>query len=363
MDALSSLLAVFASAFQQQNRQFSLHTTDTSLDGDLLPHTLVGNEQLSEPYRFQLECLCADVTLELKSLLGQGVDIVIHGPVERTLSGIITAAQQLGADGGFARYGLTVEPALSVLALSRNSRVFQDKSVVEIVGLLLDEHGATNPVFAQCFRHRQQLTQTYPTRSYCQQYRESDLAFIERLLREEGISYYFDFAHGADQVGLHTLVLFDADAELAAAPQNQIRFHRADATEADDTLTQWQSSRQIRSGAVQLASFDYSGVYTQEGSGRSAIDHGEAGGGLSESLEDYDPQSLYYGADNSELARYAALRQQSQDLSAKTFTGSGVVRGIGPGQWFALMDHPIHDQDGESDRQFVVTASASGRTQ
>jgi len=86
-----------------------------------------------------------------------------------------------------------------------------------------------------------------------------------------------------------------------------------------------------RSRGVQLASFDYKGVYTQAGGDSSVIDHGDAGAGLTSNLEDYDPQSLYYGSDNSDVSRYAALRQQAHDLNAKTFTGSGVVRGLGAG--------------------------------
>src|SRR5690606_26808322 len=273
---------------------------------------------------------------------------------ERILSGLITRAEQLGSEGGFARYSLIIEPALAVLKLRRNSRVFQDKSVVDIVGLILDEHIANNPVFAQCFRHQSKLTQSYPARSYCQQYRESDFAFIDRLLREEGISYVFDFDHGADAVGLHTLVLFDSGSELQPATQNTIRFHRADATENDDAMTDWSAHRQIRSGGVSLASFDYKGVFTQQGADQTRVEHGDIGGGLIAALQDYDPQSLYYGADNSELGRYAALRQQANDLQAKSFSGRGVVRGISAGQWFTLDDHPAHEDDGIADRQFVV---------
>jgi type VI secretion system secreted protein VgrG len=356
MDAQSALLDAFASAFTVNNRFFSLAFTDAALDGVLLPHTLSGEEHVSKPFRFTVDCLGDDARIELKSLLGVGVDIAITltGGGERVISGIVTHSQQLGSNGGFARYQLIVEPAFAVLRLRRNSRVFQDKSVVDIVNIMLDEHIATNPVFAQCFRHREQLTATYTPRSFCQQYRESDFAFIERLLREEGISYFFDFEHGADEAGLHTLVLFDAGTELTAAPQHSIRFHRADATEADDTIIDWTAQRRIQSGAVQLASYDYKGVYTQQGADSSVIDHGDAGGGLSAGLIDYDPQALYYGADARELNNYATLRQQAHDVIAKTFYGSGVVRGIGAAQWFTLDDHPAHEDDGEADRQFVV---------
>lgn len=89
-----------------------------------------------------------------------------------------------------------------------------------------------------------------------------------------------------------------------------VRFHRADATENEDSITQWHASRQIQSGSVSVASFDYTGVYPQQGRDASVIDQGDSGGGLASSLEDYDPQSLYYGADNSELNRYAAPASQ-----------------------------------------------------
>lgn len=357
MDAeLNRVLATFASAWQGDSRLFSLYFADASLNSELLPHALVGEEHISACYKLDLTCLSSDASLELKSLIAQAVYVAVHlnDGSERVIAGIVTAARQLGSDGGFARYGLTIEPALAALKLRRNSRVFQDKSVVDIVGLILDEHIQNNPVFAQCFRRKEQLAHAYPTRSYCQQYRETDLAFIERLLREEGISYYFDFERGTDEVGLHTLVIFDNNAALNAALQTTIRFHRADATEQDDTITEWHAQRQIQPGAVQLASFDYKRVYAQQGGDSSRIDQGEAGFGLTAALEDYDPQALYYSSDNSDLKRYATLRQQAYELGAKTFSGSGVVRGLGAGQWFTFDDHPAHEDDGAADRQFVV---------
>ena len=61
------------------------------------------------------------------------------------------------------------------------------------------------------------------------------------------------------------------------------------------------------------------------------------------------------GSDPDEMARYTTLRQQAKDLASKTFQGEGTVRHLVPGSWFELADHPIHDQDGPEDRQFLVT--------
>lgn len=242
MDAIASAL----STLSQTNRLFSLHFTDAALDSDLLPHTLSGEEHVSKPIHFTLECLSSNVAIELKTLIGQGVDIAIHRDGDdRVLSGLITRVQQLGSDGGFARYSLTIEPALAALKLRRNSRVFQDKSVIDIVTLILDEHIQKNPVFAQRFRQRSAVTQSYPTRSSCQQYLESDFAFVTRLLREKGISYYFDFAYGSDEIGLHTLVLFDAGSELKMAQHGSVRVHRANATELKIEFTRSEISLRL----------------------------------------------------------------------------------------------------------------------
>ena len=91
-----------------------------------------------------------DGALELKSLLGLPVVLSVAdangGKVERC--GVISQAQLLGSDGGFAKYALTVEPPFALLRYRRTSRVFQNLSVPDIVKQILAEHQAKNPVFA-----------------------------------------------------------------------------------------------------------------------------------------------------------------------------------------------------------------------
>jgi len=64
-----------------------------------------------------------------------------------------------------------------------SSRVFQDVTAPEIVEHILQEHIAANPAIAAILKVQFNLRKQYPTRSYCLQYRETDLAFIERLLQ------------------------------------------------------------------------------------------------------------------------------------------------------------------------------------
>ena len=141
---LSSLLSSFGSVFSQNARLLRLRfANDSTIAPDLLlPQRLSGTEALSACYRYELECLSADMHIELKDLLGQPVEIglLLADGDERVMAGVITQAKQLGGDGGFARYGLRVEPAIATLAHRMNSRVFQDKSVPDIVTAVLEEH-------------------------------------------------------------------------------------------------------------------------------------------------------------------------------------------------------------------------------
>ena len=377
LNSLPDLLSSGVSLFGQGARIFKLRFSEQSdiPEDTLLPHRIVGEESLSQLYRYTLDCLSVDTHLELKELLGQPIEVAILLPEggERLLTGLVTRAEQAGADGGFAKYVLTIEPALATLAYRRNSRVFQDKTVPQIVETILNEHGTSNPAFNKSFQHQAELSETYPIRSYCLQYRETDLAFIQRLLAEEGISYRFthgpdpktslkssdDASETGDESGkdtpLHTLILFDANHHLPENGQPSARFHRTDGIEADDAIDQWTGSRQIHSSQTQLASYDYKGVTTYTGTEATRSKQGDAGNDLTTSLEDYDPQTGYYGSDPDDMARYTKLRQQAKDLASKTFQGEGTVRSLHPGTWFELQDHPIHDQDNPEDRQFLVT--------
>ncbi len=105
---MSNLLASFASAFTQDQRLLTLHLGDGASDGaQLLPQSVTGDEALSQPYRYQLECLSPDVGLPLKSLLGLPVQlgILTADGEEVVRCGVVTAAQALPADGGLPAMG------------------------------------------------------------------------------------------------------------------------------------------------------------------------------------------------------------------------------------------------------------------
>ncbi|SMF12753.1 type VI secretion system Vgr family protein [Pseudogulbenkiania subflava] len=364
---LSSLLASFAAAFTQDQRLLTLQLGDGGRWGEtLLPLAVNGDEAVSDSYRYRVECLSPDAGLELKSLLGVPVRLGIAGVdgAEQVRCGVVSAAETVGSDGGFAKYALTIESPFALLRLRKTSRVFQDLSVPDIVRQVLAEHAAANLVFATVQSLDFALAGELPPRSYCLQYRESDYDFIVRLLHEEGLGWRFE--HGAEMTERGSaasrgnspqvqLIAFDDPYSLPPAGVERVRFHRSDATEAEDGLTRWDGTRQIVSGSVALATFDYQPVATDHSGDGSAVDQGTDGARLQSSLQDYDIPGQYYAGDADQLAHYTRLRQQAHDVQAKRFDGGGSVRGLTAGQWFRLDDHPAHEWDSAEQREFVVT--------
>ncbi|MBP4044419.1 type VI secretion system Vgr family protein [Chromobacterium violaceum] len=352
---LNALLASFASAFGQDRRVLTLQLGTGQIAAEqLLPLSLQAEEGLSQPYRYTLTCLSPDTHIELKSLLGQPARIGIEDASsgESIRCGVVSQARLAGADGGFAKYELTIEPPFALLRHRRTSRVFQDLTVPDIIQQILSEHQQSNPAFARVQTLAIQVQPAQP-RSYTLQYRESDYEFIVRLMHEEG--YAWRFLHQDDDGPQVQLAVFDDPHSLPAAPLSRVRFHRSDATEDEDGLTEWQAARQIVPSSVALTSYDYKPVATQHSEDGSRIEQGQAGQALQSSLTHYDAPGLYYAGDEEQLGRYAQLRQQAHDLQAKSFSGRGTVRGLQPGEWFRLDDHPAHESDSPQHREFVVT--------
>ena len=353
---LNNLLASFANAFNQNQRFISLTLgSDATWDGVLLPQRVEGAEAVSDTYRYVVDCLSPDTTIELKKLLGLSARLTLRDQNGDAVvrSGVVSAAQATGSDGGMARYSLTIEPPFALLKLRITSRIFQDLTVPDIVKQIINEHQASNPLFAQHQTLEFHLSGSASPRSYCLQYRESDYAFIVRLLHEEGYAWRFEaLTGGSDAV---KLVVFDDPYSIPQSAQGRARYHRSAASESEDSLTQWQSAHQMVPGKVSLASYDYKADSLNQSEDSSATHQGPTGHGAQSTLEVYDAPGVYYAADTDTLSQYANQRQKALDAQAKQFSGSGTLRGLQAGQWFRLDDHPAHADDSAEQREFVVT--------
>ena len=129
-----ALLDAFSTFFSSESRLYRLQA-----DGEaagLLVESWSQREGLSQPWELQLSTLSTNARLDIHALLGQKVTLLTKladGRSEHPRSGIVTAASAVAADGGFARYLLTVQPWLALLAYGARSAVWQEKSLPEII--------------------------------------------------------------------------------------------------------------------------------------------------------------------------------------------------------------------------------------
>src|SRR5690606_15797873 len=166
-------------AYTQANRPLRIRTP-LGPDG-LLLERIRGEEAVSQPFRFELDLLSEKPDIDPGALLGKEVSVEIDfGTATRDISGIISRFVERGRGMRLTRYYAEMVPKFWVGSLIRNSRIFQEMTVADILRQLMSEMDVTN---------ENKLTGTYEPRNYCSQYRESNLAFLSRLMEEEGIFY------------------------------------------------------------------------------------------------------------------------------------------------------------------------------
>lgn len=157
--------------------------------------TFEGREQLSTPFRYDIQFTSSDKAIAPESVLMQdGAFSLTAPPVQgmpvqtalRTLHGVITGFKHLSSSQDEARYEVRLEPRMALLARSRQNAIYQNLTVPQIVEKILRER---HQMRGQDFVFN--LKSEYPAREQVMQYGEDDLTFISRLLSEVGIWFRF----------------------------------------------------------------------------------------------------------------------------------------------------------------------------
>lgn len=157
--------------------------------------TFTGHEQLSSPFRYDIQFTSTDKAIAPESVLMQdGAFSLTAPPVQgmpvqaplRTLHGVITGFKHLSSSQDEARYEVRLEPRMALLVRSRQNAIYQNQTVPQIVEKILRER---HQMRGQDFVFN--LKSEYPSREQVMQYGEDDLTFVSRLLSEVGIWFRF----------------------------------------------------------------------------------------------------------------------------------------------------------------------------
>lgn len=322
------------------------------LVSDAMPHLLgepalilsflQGEETISTLYTYTLTVKTpanplisrhAAANLDVKSLIGKEMTVVIklktpdgHNAGKaihyRELTGLVKQVRFVGLDIDRAVYEIVLRPWLDLATLTSDFRIFQHKSVTDIIQELLSEYA---------FPVVNRLSQSYPPLEYQVQYGESDFDFIQRLMEKWGIYWFFEHSDRA-----HRLVLVDHNGAHQPFPHTDyqsVRYSPHKPLNEENYISHFTTQEVLTSGRLVTSDFDF----TKSRADIMAIDAKPHKTSFND-MEVYrwpgDYASLHTG-------EYLA-RIRMEELAATGFRaiGSGPLRTIACGTTFTLQDFP-----------------------
>ena len=315
----------------QDNRLIQIETPLG--DHVLILQSFTGVEEISRPYQFRLRMLSHKHDVAFKDIVTKNVTVSVEAAdgEYRYFNGHISRFEQLEDEGIFAVYEADMVPWFWFFSHTMDCRIYQDKTVVEIVEDVFDRLGLKH--------FEKKLNGSYSKWEYCVQYRESAMNFVMRLLEQEGI--YFYFKHEANR---HVLVLGDHGGAPTECPGGKFGFELSTGSGYDrqeDLVQGWRRSREIRPNKRVLTDYNFKTATTsllQQTDTSSDIK-------LTPPLEIYD----YPGEYTTASAGEACTRQhmEEEEAAGTRIDGRGTCRVFSPGYRFELQDHPRTAENGE----------------
>lgn len=281
---------------------------------------LSGEEQLSQPYCYRAYSRSTQTSAQAARYLGKPLACQI-GDAQRSryIHGVVTALEEVNNMQGISTFVMTLEPQISLLRLGRNLRVFQKIAVPDIVSKILREHNISQIDL--------RLRSSYQPREYCIQYRESDFDFINRLLEQEGIYYYFQHA-----AGQHTLVLADHPSSHSSATTASLPFHPVAGKQDGMGVLSWNIRSGMSASGVALSGYNPDQAAAIEGESLS-IDAGHSADGVTFT-------DAVWCAQRDDLSAAARLKMERLESDTQLFTGDINAYWLSCGERFTLTDHP-----------------------
>jgi type VI secretion system secreted protein VgrG len=290
-----------------------------------------GTEGLGELFHLEVTFASEDPAIDPDDALGKPavLTMLLGDGTDRYVSGIVSRFEQGDAGKKLTAYHVTVVPKVWRLLHRHDIRIFQELSAPDIIKKVLAGAG-----LASGDDFRVSLQGTYKSREYCVQYRESDWAFVCRLMEEEGIAWFFEHKESG-----HVLVLCDRPAAFAPiAGKESVPFRPAlGALVEDEHVASFRYAGEVRPGKVSLRDFDFvKPTLLPEGAASAS------GPNADTDLEIYDYPGIYEitadgFADGAALSKIRLEERRSHRVAGE---GESACARLVPGYTFTLAEHP-----------------------
>ncbi len=311
-------------------------------------------EGLGEPFRLRVTLRSQDGRFDPSRLAGADVHLRMarhdpgnHGLTEgRMIRGVVVRSTYLGSFADAYEVSVEVAPTIGLLDTAPRSRIFQDRTVVEIAqdvwGEFLAPRGRSLVT--------DQLTKTYRPRDYCVQYQETDLAFITRILAEDGISFVFDHADEFESVVLiDTHETLRSAREVVEGPGDSsplpVAMEQGDTAYADtETIVRLELQRDVHAAGSEVERWDWK-LSPAANVSATVTPEGDVPPWRIGQIYEYDTRRLQEdqcgdGPHLDDALPRAMHRVDAQALRANARRGTSRVVGMSPGATFEVDGHP-----------------------
>lgn len=358
--ALTDQVTTELARFSAKTRLYELIIENGSVglgSGGLLVEAFSADDMLNDLGIRDLIVLSTSAHLVLEQLLGQSasLEIALADGSRTSFSGEISEIAMLGSDGGLARYRVRISRWLWRLGQVRNCRVWQDKSVIEIVDSVL--HAYLPLAVWRWSDEVSSFMACVPPRAYCCQYRESDLDFIRRILAEEGLNWRFEQTGDGP-----AMVLFADSSHDSAVPEDPssemdggIRYHGVSAVEHRDTVQALTAQRRLHASLTTVLGYDYKAKQTVAASSPTRVPRGRNVPAL-EACETHGRWAIE-GRDRAR--NLADLQMEGQEARGQLWRGRSTVRSLRPGMRLTITGVP-RQEAGEAPAFTVLRVTSLG---
>jgi type VI secretion system secreted protein VgrG len=310
---------------------------ETPLGKDkLLLEAFDGEEALGNLFVFRLDCLSVAETLSDTSIVGKQVSFRVNDSSNspRWFSGYVSRFSWMGRDDVLTRWQVEVVPSLWFASLTSDCKIFQQQSVPDIVEAVL---GDTSEITLS-----KKISGSHSPLDYCVQYRETDFAFVSRLMEHEGIGYHFEHAQGSLK-----MVVSDSNTAFTDCKDADVETAQGFASPATaGVITSWRHEYAFRPG--KFVQTDYS--FEEPTTSLLATGNGKSAYSGASKAELFDYPGLYEKKPDGDAS--AKVRIEEEEATASVASGTSTCRSFSPGYTFKIKSHP---NSAERGKKYLLT--------
>jgi type VI secretion system secreted protein VgrG len=228
-------------------------------DRDLLVASFEIHEAISQLPHARLLLTSEDHNIDAAAIVGQRAVLTVHlrkeehgqghpddPSVARYFNGIVKRFEHVAHGAKLSHYEAEIVPFVWLLTLQRNCRIFQENATTEnIIKQVFKDAGMTDDMFRVAF------SGSYKAREFCVQYNESDWDFLQRLMEQDGIFYFFDHSEMD-----HELVIADSkEVHESIFGEEKVPFEAASGMIETEHVHSFRMGQEIRSDVVRMLDY------------------------------------------------------------------------------------------------------------